>query len=76
MDDSLLFAKASPVVARVWKPILHQYEKASGQVINFQKSSLCVNPNVPGDVVNQIKSTFGVEVTEEHAKYLGLPSSI
>lgn len=75
-DDSLLFAKANVDVASVWKHNLHLYEKASGQVINVQKSLLCVSPNVPDDVVNQIKSILGVEVIEEHAKYLGLPSSI
>lgn len=74
-DDSQLFAKANGDTARVWKQILQKYER-SGQVINYQKSSLCVSSNVPDDVVVQIKSTLGVEVVEEHAKYFGLPSSI
>lgn len=50
-DDSLLFAKALVSIAGVWKRVLNHYENASGQVINYQKLSLCVSSNVPTAVV-------------------------
>lgn len=45
-DDSLIFCRAS--IEQVWalKSILSQYEQASGQKINVEKSALFFSPNV------------------------------
>lgn len=73
---SHLFTEGSNEAALAWKHILSLYERASAQVINFHKSSLCGSPNVSGDLVEIIKQVLGVGIVEEHLNYLGLLSSI
>lgn len=58
------------------KRILHEYEVASGQCINFHKSALCFSPNVPSDRKEYLASLLGVSVVEDLGYYLGLPSHI
>lgn len=75
-DDSLLFAGADLFSTVNLRNVIKTYEAASGQAVNFQKSSICFSPNVDQALVEDIKNVFGIEVVERHAKYLGLPSSI
>lgn len=44
-DDSLLFFRADEREAIKVKDVLHEYEMASGQSINFQKSSMMFSKN-------------------------------
>lgn len=76
VDDSLLFDKANQKAVIVCERIFREYELASNQVINFQKSYLCLNPNVSEEVVSEMKFVLEVEMVKGHLKYLGLPSSI
>lgn len=45
-DESLIFSKASLNACREIKNILEVYERASGQCVNFNKSTMLFNPNV------------------------------
>lgn len=56
--------------------ILTTYERASGQVINLDKSMLSVSRNVPENCFNDLKQLLGVKVVESYDKYLGLPTII
>lgn len=56
------------------KQCLHDYELASGQVINFDKSSLFFTPNTDPATVDLIKSLLTIPVVQGHDFYLGLPT--
>ncbi|XP_075499798.1 putative mitochondrial protein AtMg00310 [Primulina tabacum] len=49
------------------------YERASGQLINFEKSSLSFSPNTNDRVKETIKSMLTIPVVQGHEVYLGLP---
>lgn len=48
---------------------------AAGQRVNFQKSALCLGPNVDDQVKNDIVQVLGAPLVEFHEKYLGLPTN-
>lgn len=58
------------------KRILHVYESALGQVVNFDKSAIAVSPGTGSILANELKTVLGVKLVSCHANYLGLPSSI
>ena len=58
------------------KNCLSAYERGSGQVVNFQKSFISFNGNMPVYLKEEICNFLGVRVTEDHRSYLGLPSFI
>lgn len=47
MDDSLIFCKAVKEESEVVKGVLESYGKASGQLVNTQKSSIFFSSNTP-----------------------------
>ena len=55
---------------------LNIYERASGQIINFQKSSISFSRNTQDLVKEEICVFLNVNVTVDHGCYLGLPSII
>ncbi|PWA55547.1 hypothetical protein CTI12_AA426470 [Artemisia annua] len=73
-DDSLFFLKASNDECRALVSILNSYCKASGQTVNFGKSSAFFSPNTPASLRNDICSALQVHQMDSNAKYLGLPS--
>ncbi|XP_061993460.1 uncharacterized protein LOC133711342 [Rosa rugosa] len=75
-DDSMLYAKANLQACQAISNVLEVYGKASGQQVNFHKSSVTFSKNV--GIVNQrlFASSLGVEVVESHEKYLGLPTFV
>ena len=56
--------------------VLKTYEKASGQCINFEKSSLFFGKKIPGNVKEPIKTTMGITNEGGMGKYLGIPEDI
>lgn len=75
-DDSLLFCKANTAECMVLINILNAYEKASGQKINADKSSIFYSPNTPFENKEEILSILGPMQDTRHTKYLSLPSLI
>ena len=75
-DDSLLFCRAQISDIRAIQGILDQYEKASGQRINKEKTTLFFSKVVPLATKNDIKNLFGVPEIKEYEKYLGLPAVV
>ncbi|KAL5555272.1 hypothetical protein UlMin_037508 [Ulmus minor] len=59
-DDSLIFCKAKLSEATYLKSCLTSYAKASGQLINFDKSALSFSPNTRSNDKVTICSVFGV----------------
>ncbi|KAK3230420.1 hypothetical protein Dsin_002301 [Dipteronia sinensis] len=73
-DDSLFFSKATRKDCLVLKRILDDYASASGQVVNFNKSALCVSNSVSSTVATELANVIGVNLVPCHERYLGLPS--
>ncbi|GMI74475.1 hypothetical protein HRI_001116800 [Hibiscus trionum] len=75
-DDSILFGDTSPTGILALKNLLYVYEKASGQKINFEKSLIYFSSNVPPSTRLQIGDFFGVRISTNPEKYLGLPTMV
>ncbi|XP_019191056.1 PREDICTED: uncharacterized protein LOC109185569 [Ipomoea nil] len=75
-DDSLLFFKANAQEAGVIKCCLSEYEKMSGQVVNYHKSSICYSKNTRDETREEVANILGVVQTQNFGKYLGLPSFV
>ncbi|KAK3218543.1 hypothetical protein Dsin_012513 [Dipteronia sinensis] len=56
-----------------WVNLLMRYEKASGQVVNYNKSAMCVSPSIPLFEGKRLAALIGVKIVDCHEKYLGLP---
>ncbi|KAH9667964.1 reverse transcriptase domain-containing protein [Citrus sinensis] len=75
-DDNLVFTKASVNNCKNLKTISDCYVTASGQLFNYDKSSLVFSGKIPVDKVDAIKNIFQLNVVSRHEKYLGLPSMV
>ncbi|KAI5352439.1 hypothetical protein L3X38_005330 [Prunus dulcis] len=73
-DDSIMFLKATERNCNVVASILNSYCHASGQVVNFEKSSVYFSPNTPQQFREIVWHIMHVNITENPGKYLGLPT--
>ncbi|XP_019150944.1 PREDICTED: uncharacterized protein LOC109147743 [Ipomoea nil] len=63
-DDSLLFFKANIEEAGVIKQCLHQYERLSGQKVNYDKSNICFSRNTQEEIKGEVAAVLGAEIRE------------
>ena len=75
-DDSLLFCQARVDELEKIQNILCKYEKASGQKINNDKTTLFFSSNVANSFKGHVKNLLGVPEIKEYEKYLGLPAMV
>ena len=75
-DDSIVFFKANQQEAERINQILVQYQQASGQLINLDKSEISFSRNTPTDRQNMIQGWMNVKAVDGQSKYLGLPTFI
>ncbi|XP_010481092.1 PREDICTED: uncharacterized protein LOC104759918 [Camelina sativa] len=75
-DDSLFFCKATKEECGAILDVLKNYEAASGQQINFSKSSLQFGHLVPEKIRTEVHSTLGITNIGGMGSYLGLPESL
>ncbi|XP_024038343.1 uncharacterized protein LOC112097373 [Citrus clementina] len=75
-DDSLVFTRASDTDCQNLKKIFDCYSATSGQLFNFEKSSMFLNGNISAGQASKIKEIFQLNIVSRHEKYLGLPSMI
>ncbi|KAH9679641.1 putative reverse transcriptase/RNA-dependent DNA polymerase [Citrus sinensis] len=73
-DDSLVFSQATQEDCSNLKCIFDRYGSASGQIFNYEKSSMLFSNNVHNSQIEIIKGIFQLNVVSKHNKYLGLPS--
>ena len=73
-DDSLIFTKATIEECNAMLQILQTYEKASGQVINFEKSAILFSPNVRRELKQSLLETCYIVTVAFIEKYLGFPT--
>ena len=76
VDDSLLFCQATRDEGETIAEILQTYERASGQSINLEKSSVYFSNNTSERQKGHILETLGVKEVVWFESYLGLPTLI
>lgn len=74
-DDSMLYCKGSDEELNHVLQILHNYSVASGQRINYQKSSIYFGKKIPRSRRKEIMEKLGIENLGGEGMYLGLPES-
>lgn len=72
-DDSLFLCKASTYQCRNLKKILNVYGEATGQCINYQKSSVSFGSLIPMEKSAELKEILGIQAEGGTSKYLGFP---
>lgn len=72
-DDSLLFARATQQEANVILSILETYQRASGQVVNMDKSEASFSRNALEADCQIICNMMGAKTVVTQNRYLGLP---
>lgn len=72
-DDSLLLCKASQSEAEEVMRCIDLYGEASGQRVNFQKSSIIFGSKVAEETKLMVRSVTGIEQEGGEGSYLGLP---
>ena len=75
-DDSLLFCRATHVECQKLQDILRLYEKASGQKLNRDKTTLFFNRNTPQTMQDELKKILDVPSIQQYERYLGFPSLV
>lgn len=58
------------------KQVIGDYETASGQLINLDKTEITLCSNIPNERRKELSQCLGVKEVEKHEKYLGLPTLI
>lgn len=72
-DDCYFFFRAVETEANVMKRILNRYEEMSGQVVNFDKSTVVFSPNTKGEDREKVCAQLGVREINIPGNYLGMP---
>ena len=58
------------------KEILRKYERASGQKVNLQKSSIFFGRGCQNDVKDQLKTDIGIQSEALSERYISLPTQV
>uniref|UniRef100_A0A803PJ70 Reverse transcriptase n=1 Tax=Cannabis sativa TaxID=3483 RepID=A0A803PJ70_CANSA len=72
-EDTLIFAKATFSSCNALQAALHLYNQATGQRVNFGKSSILFSPNTPPQISDHFYQAFGLSNRPFLSKYLGVP---
>ncbi|KAL0425617.1 UNVERIFIED_CONTAM: putative mitochondrial protein [Sesamum radiatum] len=75
-DDMLIFCQASLESSLTVREVIDTYRGASGQEINFSKSSVAFSRNTKEDMCRAITSDLTIRRENKMELYLGLPSSV
>ncbi|XP_074282600.1 uncharacterized protein LOC141607138 [Silene latifolia] len=72
-DDAFICCKATPASFESIRDIFHDFEAASGQMINLQKSFIKFSPNSPADFKSHMTSILRMKDADSFGTYLGVP---
>uniref|UniRef100_A0A803PKP8 Reverse transcriptase domain-containing protein n=1 Tax=Cannabis sativa TaxID=3483 RepID=A0A803PKP8_CANSA len=75
-DGSYLYCKANDSDVQKVQQLLQIFEEASGQKVNFTKSSAFFSTNTSHQDKTHICQVLGIVEAGEDSKYLGLPSTL
>uniref|UniRef100_A0A803NYQ1 CCHC-type domain-containing protein n=1 Tax=Cannabis sativa TaxID=3483 RepID=A0A803NYQ1_CANSA len=73
-DDSLLFCQANEHSCMAIKRVLYTYHRASGQLLNPDKSVMSFSPNTTLGMQLFFRRQLNMSICECHEAYLGLPA--
>jgi hypothetical protein len=73
-DDALFFLKATLHNCVVLDRIFKVYCRASGQLINYDKSSIYFSPNTPQQLQFLMCELFNINLVDNPGNYLGMPT--
>ncbi|KAK2638391.1 hypothetical protein Ddye_026186 [Dipteronia dyeriana] len=73
MDDILLLSRAAFKNYEAIKMVLLNYSEASSQIVNFNKSTICISPSVGIIERKKLVALIGVKLVDCHERYLELP---
>lgn len=71
-----MFYRASKKEAESIQAVLTSYEKASGQKVNYAKSSLSFSKNTTTSSREDVSRVLGIPMANENEKYLGVPTNV
>ncbi|XP_074290558.1 uncharacterized protein LOC141617273 [Silene latifolia] len=72
-DDALLCCKATPLAFETLRDLFRDFEVASGQMVNFNKSFIKFSPNTPVDFKEHLTSILKMNHVPAFGTYLGVP---
>lgn len=72
-DDTMFFCKTKNRSVGALKQILKDYESASGQCINKEKSAITFSKKAPQELRKKVKHSLQISQEGGVGKYLGLP---
>ena len=72
-DDSLFFCKAQREECHTILRILKQYEVVSGQLLNFDKSSIQFGHKIEESAIQELQDILGIHNIGGMGSYLRLP---
>uniref|UniRef100_A0A803P9U8 Reverse transcriptase domain-containing protein n=1 Tax=Cannabis sativa TaxID=3483 RepID=A0A803P9U8_CANSA len=72
-DDSMLFSHVTPHSSDALNAILQLYNRATGQLVNKDKSSILFSPNTSADSQHQFQQSLHLTGEGFVSKYLGVP---
>ncbi|GAA0159111.1 hypothetical protein LIER_38794 [Lithospermum erythrorhizon] len=75
-DDIFVFCRATVKEVEVVMQNLEDYELASGQKVNVEKSSVSFECRMVGDTKEAVMRILRMKEVQDQGKYLGLPSHI
>ncbi|XP_074300229.1 uncharacterized protein LOC141631461 [Silene latifolia] len=75
-DDAFICCKAIPASFETIRDIFLDFEKASGQMVNLQKSFIKFSPNSPEDFKSHMTSILRMQAFDSFGTYLGVPVDI
>lgn len=73
-DDSYLYCRATPDEANHVRELLKKFERASGQQVNLQKSSIFFSTNTDAPTKMHVMNLLQMLEADRNSLYLGLPS--
>ena len=75
-DDSIVFLEGSRENMHTLRDILLKYERASGQKVNMQKSSIYFGKGCGDDLKDALEGEIGISSKALIERYLGLPTQV
>lgn len=71
-----MFCRATVEEGQSLRKLLDDYERISGQAINYNKSGIYFSKNVAEERRAELKHVMGVQLPLNTGRYLGLPSLV
>ncbi|KAA3454784.1 reverse transcriptase [Gossypium australe] len=75
-DDCITFGEATERGAGLLKRILQEYRRCSGQIVNFEKSTVFFSSNTGFEEKRMVSQLLGIRSSNDPESYLGLPNMV